>query len=137
MNQQVRVAVAVIVHKRKIFIAKRRTDQHQGGKWEFPGGKIEKEESIEKALQRELNEETGIMVQSDQIRPMMEIPFYYPDKSVLLKVCWVQVTDHQADCIHGAEQQPTQWVEVADLRSYEFPDANNVIIDEIENVLLD
>ncbi|MGB1518467.1 MAG: NUDIX domain-containing protein, partial [Crocinitomicaceae bacterium] len=46
----------------KIFIARRKKDKSLGGKWEFPGGKIEKDETQEECLQRELNEELNMQV---------------------------------------------------------------------------
>jgi 8-oxo-dGTP diphosphatase len=53
----VHVAVGVIVnHDGKILIAKRPQTTHQGGLWEFPGGKVDQGESVQEALVRELDE---------------------------------------------------------------------------------
>ena len=51
----IEVAVGVIKRDNKIYISKRADDLHQGGKWEFPGGKCETDETIEQALARELS----------------------------------------------------------------------------------
>ena len=40
----------------------RHPDSHQGSLWEFPGGKLEADESVDHALHRELREELGIQV---------------------------------------------------------------------------
>jgi 8-oxo-dGTP pyrophosphatase MutT (NUDIX family) len=57
------VAAAVIRDASgKILIARRADTQHQGGLWEFPGGKVEPGEAVEAALARELQEELGIVV---------------------------------------------------------------------------
>ena len=48
--KQVHVAVAVAVVNEDILIARRPNDKHQGGLWEFPGGKVEANESVEYAL---------------------------------------------------------------------------------------
>lgn len=125
----VNVAVAVIQFEQQIFIAKRRADQHQGNRWEFPGGKIESNESTATALIRELSEETGITVANHQITPLLEIPFEYPDKAVYLHVCRVELTSQQAQAIHGAEGQQACWVPLDRLADYQFPDANQPIID--------
>ncbi len=52
--KQVHVAVGVVRRDNTFFICKRADHQHQGGKWEFPGGKVEAGESVEEALDREL-----------------------------------------------------------------------------------
>ena len=57
----VHVAVGVIMDSDgEILIAKRHDDQHQGGLWEFPGGKVRGDEGVEDALSRELQEEVNI-----------------------------------------------------------------------------
>lgn len=56
-------SVACIVYKdKKIFIAKRKQIGDMGGKWEFPGGKIENNEAPEVAIKREMQEEFGVEV---------------------------------------------------------------------------
>ena len=60
----VHVAVGVIKKNNAIFICKRADEQHQGGLWEFPGGKVEAGESVFVALKRELIEEVGLTIHS-------------------------------------------------------------------------
>ena len=55
-----KVTAAVIERNGKILIAKRKRSQKLGGKWEFPGGKLEPGETPEECLKRELLEELGI-----------------------------------------------------------------------------
>jgi 8-oxo-dGTP diphosphatase len=71
------------------------------GLWEFPGGKVEAEESVETALGRELHEELGIVV--DVARPLIKVQHDYPDKQVLLDVWEVSAFTGEP---HGAEGQP-------------------------------
>ena len=62
-NKRVEVVAAIVVDSRqRILMAQRATEQHQGGKWEFPGGKIEAGETHAQALFRELHEEVGIQI---------------------------------------------------------------------------
>ena len=58
----VKVAAGVILRNDSVFIALRQSNQHQGGLWEFPGGKCEPSEAVDVALVRELKEECGISV---------------------------------------------------------------------------
>ena len=70
--KRVHVAAAVIRDSSgKILIARRADTQHQGGLWEFPGGKVEVDESVETALSRELHEELGVVVSA--ARPLIKV----------------------------------------------------------------
>lgn len=127
MTKLVHVAVGVIVNADgKILIAKRPLNAHQGGLWEFPGGKVDDGETIEQALVRELHEELAIEVLASQ--PLIQIRHHYPDKSVLLDVH--KITQFTGSPI-GNEGQPIQWVDAKELRSFEFPAANRPIISAI------
>jgi len=127
VNKRVHVAVAVITDKDgRILIAKRPDGVHQGGLWEFPGGKVECGESLEAALNRELIEELGIELEACE--PLLEIHHDYPDKSVLLDVWRVTAFIGQA---YGREQQPIRWVAPEALADYRFPEANLPILKAI------
>jgi 8-oxo-dGTP diphosphatase len=149
MNKFVHVAVGVIfdcvpaynnaaldnglncdINSAKILIAKRADHQHLGSLWEFPGGKVEAGESAQVALQRELEEELGLQSSIDNMRPLITIPFHYPDKSVLLDV-WAVYNALAFKESMGKEGQPLVWVEQTELADYEFPAANKAIIDAL------
>ena len=116
-------AAAIFDNQRRVLLSKRPAHVHQGGLWEFPGGKLEEGEALEQGLWRELQEELGIT--PAHARPLIRIAHDYPDKSVLLDV-W------RVDGIHGVprglEGQQIQWVPVDQLQSYTFPAANLPII---------
>lgn len=147
MKKLIHVAVGVIFdcapnEKGKILIAKRADHQHQGGLWEFPGGKVEEGESAQVALQRELEEELGLQSSIENMRPLITIPFHYSDKSVLLDVWSVyngklpDVRDGEGslfvkEALVGKESQPLSWVNQDSLADYEFPAANKAIIDAL------
>ena len=122
--KRVHVAAAVIRGANgKILIARRADTQHQGGLWEFPGGKVEAGESVEAALGRELKEELGIVVEA--ARPLIKVQHDYPDKHVLLDVWEVSAFSGEP---HGAEGQPLAWVSPRELADYAFPEANQPIV---------
>ncbi len=118
------VAVGVIVDRAgRILIAKRHAHLHQGGLWEFPGGKVESGESPREALCRELAEEVAIRARHAE--PLIKIGHRYPERSVLLDVWRV---DDFAGRASGLEGQEVRWVEPRQLRNYDFPEANRPII---------
>jgi 8-oxo-dGTP diphosphatase len=124
MNTPVHVAVAAIVNERdEVLLSLRPNHVHQGGLWEFPGGKLEAGETVRAALDRELHEELGITAR--RARPLIRVQHDYPDKSVVLDV-W-RVSEVQGEP-HGREGQPVRWVPVRDLGGYRFPQANMPIV---------
>ena len=128
MTRYIHVAVAVVVDGQgRVLISQRPGHVHQGGLWEFPGGKLEADEAAETGLMRELHEELGITVQA--ARPLIRVYHAYPDKSVLLDV-W-RVTRYNGEP-EGLEGQPIEWVATGDLRDYRFPVANDPIIKALQ-----
>lgn len=106
-----------------ILITQRAKHAHQGGLWEFPGGKLEHGEEVLAALRRELREEVGILI--DGASPLIKIHHHYPDLEVLLDVWRV---DHFSGQACACEGQAMRWVASEDLNRYEFPVANRPII---------
>lgn len=123
MSSVVHVAVGVIVKNGHILIAKRPAHLHQGGKWEFPGGKVDAGESVHSALIRELQEELNIT--STAFEPLIQIHHQYPDKSVFLDVH--KITEFEGEP-RGNEGQEIRWVLPSQLNEYEFPAANQPIV---------
>jgi 8-oxo-dGTP diphosphatase len=128
MTCYIHVAAAVVVDGNgRILISQRPGHVHQGGLWEFPGGKVEVGETPEAALKRELHEELGIAVQA--ARPLIRVRHDYPDKSVLLDV-WRVITFSGQPM--GLEGQLVDWVAVDELDGRAFPAANEAIIKAVE-----
>ncbi|AYC34182.1 Nudix family hydrolase [Pseudomonas cavernae] len=122
--KRIHVAAAVIRDAAgRILLARRPDGKHQGGLWEFPGGKVEDSETVAAALGRELAEELGIQV--TVARPLIQVQHDYPDKHVLLDVWEVSAFNGEA---HGAEGQPLAWVSPRQLGNYQFPAANRPIV---------
>ena len=75
-SQQIHVAAAVIQNQQQqVLIAKRPDHLHQGGLWEFPGGKLETNETVTAALIRELREEVAI--EPTHMRPLIRVAHDY------------------------------------------------------------
>lgn len=127
MKHLLHVAVGVIQDSHgHILIARRPRHLHQGGLWEFPGGKVNAGENVTFALQRELHEELGIEV--TQTCPLMTIEHDYGDKQVFLDVH--RVTGFSGEA-YGREGQTVQWVTTDRLNEFDFPAANRGIVNAL------
>ncbi|MFT7286356.1 MAG: 8-oxo-dGTP diphosphatase [Halieaceae bacterium] len=125
------VAVAVIINAQgEVLLTRRHPQSHQGGFWEFPGGKVEPGETVAEALRRELREELAIDI--SEHRALLEIVHDYGDRLVCLDVHRViAFTGQPRPC----EGQPMRWVPGADLRAYSFPAANEPIVERLLEIL--
>jgi len=119
----VHVAVGILLNRDQVFITRRDSSAHQGGKWEFPGGKCNPDEPVLAALKRELHEELGIEVENAV--PWMQVRHAYPDREVFLDV-W-QITAWRGDP-HGREGQEARWYRTRDLPALDFPEADLPIL---------
>lgn len=128
--KKIEVVAAAILSEcgEELFIARRAQNAHQGGLWEFPGGKKEVGELPEQALYRELEEELGIQTKVHE--PLIKLSHDYGDKLVELDV--YKVTEFSGDA-HGAEGQETRWIKLQDIHNYDFPEANKAIIEALIN----
>jgi len=125
MSKPVSVAVGVILNpQRQVLISLRPAHSHQGGLWEFPGGKLEAGESVSAALARELREELGIEIHC--CHPIKKITYRYAEKTVQLNVCLVRDFTGTPS---GREGQEIRWSRLQDLDKRAFPAANARIID--------
>jgi 8-oxo-dGTP diphosphatase len=101
----VQVAVGVLVQSDGLFLmTSRPTGKVYEGYWEFPGGKIEADETVQEALARELAEELGIVVQDMRLWRTLEV--LYPHARVMLNFCLVTRWQGELDM---KEQQSFAW----------------------------
>lgn len=126
----VEVAVGVVIRNQSVFVTKRAANVHQGDKWEFPGGKVELNESPEHALVRELQEEIAIQVHVSE--PLTVVEHDYGDKRVKLLVFVVKEFSGKPQ---GNEGQSFQWVDYQFLSDLNFPEANKPIIEAVNQYL--
>jgi 8-oxo-dGTP diphosphatase len=121
----VKVAVAVLFdEKQRVLITRRSLDALHGGLWEFPGGKVEQDETPLTALIREVKEEVDLDVVTADF--LCQIDHTYTSRSVTLLVYRVHAFHGKAVC--REQQLDLRWVEVEQLKCYAFPEANQQII---------
>lgn len=123
----INVVAAVITDKNdKILITQRNLKKSQGGLWEFPGGKIEPNETRENAIVRELKEELNIDVKVDGY--LDEKVFNYQEKDINLIAL-------KCNIIGGNmilnEHEDAKWIERKDFNNYEFAPADMFIVEKL------
>ena len=125
--RNIEVAAGILIDKNKrILLAQRSHLKIFPLQWEFPGGKIDGDETPYEALRRELKEELNIVV--TKASPMMQITHDYPDKKVSLDI-WT-VTEFNGLPL-GVEGQEICWVSLNDLPNFKFPEANQAILAQL------
>ncbi|MEO0458678.1 MAG: A/G-specific adenine glycosylase [Cyanobacteria bacterium P01_A01_bin.114] len=122
------IGVAVIYDSEgRILIDRRKQEGLLGGLWEFPGGKIEPNESVEDCVRREIKEELGIEIEVQN--RLITIEHAYTHFKVTLNVF---------NCVHLSgtpkpiECDEVKWVTLNDIDQYPFPKANGQIIEAIK-----
>ena len=121
------VVAGLVVRDGKLLIARRPSGKHMAGKWEFPGGKIEKGETPEKALERELMEELDIETETGRVYHV--ISHSYPEKDVLLIFYRSRLVSGEPRAVEEAE---VRWIEEGQLRDFDWAEADGPLIDLIE-----
>ena len=131
MASRIHVAVGVLIDSKGcVLLTRRMTGTHLAGQWEFPGGKVEENESVQTALARELGEELGIQI--GETVPLMVVSHDYGEEHVLLDVH--QVKDWNGEP-YGAEGQPLAWVDASSVDDFQVPEANRKIVSRVKALL--
>ena len=124
------VAVGIIWNKDKLLITKRKEQGLLGGLWEFPGGKIQKNEDVNSAIKREIKEELSISINPEKI--VHQIDHHYSHFSV---------TINAVNCTYNGGQIKLsgpvdfKWIQTSKLRSFAFPKASIKLFNAIEEQL--
>jgi len=106
----------------RVLIAER----NSGGKWEFPGGKLELGETLEECLAREIKEELGLDIAVNKL--FMSIDYDYPDKSIALHAFVCRIIDGRPRALGCRD---FAWTRPADLGKYNLLPPDRAIAEKI------
>ena len=120
----IQVVAGIIYKDGKILIAKRNLQKDQGGKWEFPGGKVEKGETNGEALKREIKEELDADIEVKEY--VGENEFHYPEKDVKLIFYKAELI---SDGVKLLEHEDYKWIKIEEAPKYEFAEADKKVFE--------
>ena len=125
------VAEPIETVKDNLILVGQRPENHTlAGLWEFPGGKIEANESPEGALERELKEELGIEAEIGDI--VFAGTHSYGDTGILLLFYIVKYWKGEPKPFYHRE---LKWVQLKDLQDLDIPGANRKVLPHIVQLL--
>jgi 8-oxo-dGTP diphosphatase len=126
------VVAALIIREEKILICQRTEDQAMPLKWEFPGGKVERDEDLKDALRRELDEELGI----DAVigRKVAAIQHTYVS-GASLELYFYRVDQFKHE-IKNRIFRDVRWVDRKDLTTYDFLEADVRLVRDLSDGMI-
>lgn len=127
-SETIDVAAGLLFRNGQLLITRRRSGDHLGGLWEFPGGKRRQGESFEACLQRELIEELGVEVAV--IGTIDSIAHQYPEKLVYIRFFRCSLESGEPEPL---ECDALAWITRNQIGDYEFPAADQRLLDTLRN----
>ena len=121
------VAAVIRDENGKIFIAQRNLQKSLGGFWEFPGRKIEPNETRENAIVREIKEEFDIDIQVEGY--LSEKVFNYPGRDINLIAMECKKIDGDIKLL---EHEDYRWIDSSELDNFEFAPADLFIVERLK-----
>ncbi len=117
------VVAAIIKKDNHFLIVKRNRKKHLGLKWEFPGGKVQENETFEEALIREIKEELNIKISlQDKLAEEK-----YKDEKIDIVLHYFLCTQEDGT-IELNEHEDLAWVEKKDFDKYNFAEGDGKIL---------
>ena len=130
-NLKIVVSIALINNYDQVLIAKRPNNKHLAGFWEFPGGKVEKDETPENALIREVKEELNVDINNKCIAPLSFSEFDYKNFHLLLLLYICRRWEGEPLTM---EENELKWVKPSMLRKYKMPPADDSLIYSLQDL---
>ena len=122
------VSSGLIIQNNKVLIGLRSQSDNGGGLWEFPGGKIEIDESSEDAVIRELNEELDIVVR----KPKKIMQYLHRFKNLIYDISFFEVISFKGS-IKKIVHDELEWVDLDSIKNYNFISGDLLIIERLMN----
>ncbi len=130
---QIVTTIALIDDENKILIGKRPLGKAFEKLWEFPGGKVEKNETVEQAIIRETKEEINIDLSMNCIAPLAFSTYNNENVNFIILLFISRKWHLEPICKFHTE---LKWVKANSLNQYKMPSANTYLISSLQDLLL-
>jgi 8-oxo-dGTP diphosphatase len=127
LSDIVKVTAAILVKDSNIIIAKRGPDDRLANKWEFPGGKVEIDETPEQCLKREMKEEFDIDVSVGEY--LGSSVYHYDHISIELLAYRAYWEDGEIDL---KDHDEFKWISLKQLSEFDFAPADLVFVEKLQ-----
>ena len=127
-NNSIKVIAGLICTQDRYLIARRNLNKSLGGLWEFPGGKINNNETPEECLKRELKEELHINAEIGKY--ISKNTHEYRDFTIELNL--YEVNSFSGEVVK-TEHEEIRWIALKEFGNYEFAPADIPLINYILN----
>lgn len=128
----IEVVAAVVVDNDRILCAQRGENKlsYLSRKFEFPGGKLENDETLEQALAREMKEELNMLISVDRL--LLTVEHIYPDFKIIMHsfICYTQ-----SRALVLNEHLQALWLTIEELGTLDWAAADIPIVDQIKATL--
>ena len=133
VKNQLVSTIALIDDENNILIGKRPKEKIFEDLWEFPGGKVKKNETVEQALIREIKEEINVNLKMDCIAPLAFSTYHSQNINFIILLFISRKWDIEPVCKFHSE---LKWVKANNLNKYDMPPANKPLISSLQDLFL-
>ncbi|NLO82275.1 MAG: (deoxy)nucleoside triphosphate pyrophosphohydrolase [Clostridiales bacterium] len=123
------VIAAIIVQDGKVLIGRRAEGQALAGKWEFPGGKLEKGETPQECLRREIKEELNLDI---------EVGEFFGDNVYHYDTGPIRLVAYEASLLGGQFMMKAhscvEWAKLCELEDYDFAPADSPFVEKLRGM---
>ena len=124
MSKRLVALLALVNEKNEVLISLRKNKKKYDGYWEYPGGKVEDGETIEKCLVREIKEEINLEISKNCIAPLT---FAVDQNETSQTILFLYICRKWEGSIASLLDQKIEWVKPIDLGAYQMPVSNRFL----------
>ena len=125
------VSCCILKNKNKFLVSQRPLSKTFANFWEFPGGKLENNESFQNAIIRELKEELGIRVNKKNLINLDVITHAYKKNEItILSIFFLKKWSGTIDAREG---QKIEWLNIAQIKKLNFLEGSKVILSKLSS----